>query len=72
MSNIFLKLFFIYLAFTFFFWMTGELVRTSPWRLLLTLYGPEFANFGGKILKIWLAFLPEKPGWVLIDGRMQG
>jgi hypothetical protein len=30
-----------------FFWMIGELVRTSPWRLLITLDGPEFDNFGG-------------------------
>jgi hypothetical protein len=53
--------------------MIGELVRTSPWRLLVTLYGPEFDNFGGgnSPMKVWLAYLTEKPGWVLMCGRMQ-
>jgi hypothetical protein len=27
--------------------MTGELVKTSPQRLLVTLEGPEFDNVGG-------------------------
>jgi hypothetical protein len=35
----------IRLAFCFFFWVIGELVRTSPWRFLLTPNGPEFDNF---------------------------
>jgi hypothetical protein len=53
--------------------MTGELVRTSPWRLLVTLDGPEFDNSGGGDNSMgfgWWLF-PEKPGWVLMDGWMQ-
>ena len=48
--------------------MTGELVRTSPQRLLVTLDGSEFDCFGGGDNR--LVFLPEKPGWVLIVGKM--
>jgi hypothetical protein len=39
--------------------MIGELVRTSPWRLLVTLDGPEFDNFGrgdNSMSSGWLAF----------------
>jgi hypothetical protein len=59
-------------GFSFFFWMIGELVRTSPWRLLVTLVGAEFDNLmeGTIPRKFWLAFFPEKPGWMLMDGRM--
>jgi len=40
-----MKLLFLRLAFCFFFWMIGELMRTSPGRLLVTLDGSEFGNF---------------------------
>jgi hypothetical protein len=54
--------------------MTGELTRTSPWRLLVTLDGPEFDNFGGgKNSRRHLVgvFFTEEPGWMFMDGRMQ-
>jgi hypothetical protein len=65
--------YYLCLAFSFFFWMIGELVRISPWRPLFTLDGPEFDNFveGDNSMKFWLVFLTEKPGWVLMGGRMQ-
>jgi hypothetical protein len=67
-----LKLFFIYLAFSFFFWMIGELVRTSPWRLLLTLDGFEFDHFsGGDNSMPFVGVFPEKPGCALVERRMQ-
>ena len=40
--NLSMKLLFLRFAFSFFFWMIGELVRTSPVRLLVTLDGCEF------------------------------
>ena len=67
-----MKLLFLRLAFSFSFWMIGELVRTSPERLLVTLDGPEFDNFFGEynFMRI-LTFLSVKLGWMLMDGRMQ-
>jgi hypothetical protein len=71
--SIWLNSFCMHLAFCFFLWMTGELVRTSPRRLFVALHGPEFDNFGGgnNFWEFWLAFLSEKPEWVLMDGRTQ-
>jgi hypothetical protein len=53
--------------------MIGELMGTSRQRLLFALESPELDNFGegDNFMRIWSAFLSEKPGWVLKDGRMQ-
>jgi len=42
--------------------MIGELVRTSPWRLLITLDGPEFYNYGGgdNSMRILVAVPPPR------------
>jgi len=69
-----MKLLFLRLAFSFFFWMIGELVRTSPERLLVTLDGPEFDPppfFFRVQFHENLAFLSVKLGWMLMDGRMK-
>ena len=68
-----LKLFFLSLALCFFFWMNGEPLGTSTQRLLYNLDSPEIDSFGegDNFMRIWLAFLSEKPGWVLKDGRTQ-
>jgi len=51
-------------------WRSRENLSTEISRYL---HGPEFDNFGGgnNFREFWLAFLSEKPGWVLMDGRMQ-
>jgi hypothetical protein len=71
-----LKLFFIGLAFSFFFWMIGELVRTSPWKRLVTLDGPEFDIFGGgdKSMRLLVGFLLRNlDGCLWMDGcRSEG
>ena len=61
------------LTFRFFFWMIGNLVRTSPGRLLFTLDGPEFDFFLERTIlwEFWLAFLSVELGWVLMDERAQ-
>ena len=66
----------IRLTFCFFFWMIGELVRTSPWRFQVALDGPEFDNFWwrGQFHEnfVCLFFFPEAPGCILMDGWMYG
>jgi hypothetical protein len=64
-----MKLFFLLLAFCFFSWMIGELVRTSPWRLLVTLDGPEFDNFFGEdnFMRI-LVGMPFGETWMDVEG----
>jgi hypothetical protein len=51
----------------------GELVRTSPWRILLNLYGPEFDKFcqGHIAMMVLVGFVPVTPDWVLTDGQKQ-
>jgi hypothetical protein len=53
--------------------MNGEPLGTSTQRLLYNLDSPEIDSFGegDNFMRIWLAFLSEKPGWVLKDGRTQ-
>jgi hypothetical protein len=53
--------------------MIGELVRTSPRRILLNLYGPEFDKFrrGHISMTILVVFVPVIPDWVLTDGQRQ-
>jgi hypothetical protein len=60
-------------GFCFFFLVIGELVRTSPWRILVTLDGPEFYKFlrGHISTTILVAFFSDIPDWVLTDGQMQ-
>jgi len=67
-------LFFVHFAFCVFLWLIGELVRTSQRRLLVTLDDPEPLTIVVERTfswEIWLVFLPEKPGWVLMGGRMK-
>jgi len=71
--NHFLKLFFVRLAFCVFFWMIGELVRTSPRRLLFTPDGNDFVNFGGGAISWkfnWPFFLRNLVGCWWMDGCM--
>jgi hypothetical protein len=53
--------------------MIGELVRTSLRRLLLTSDDPEFDNGCGAdiFMRNSIDFFPEKPGWMLMGGRMK-
>ena len=73
--NLSVELLFLRLAFCFFFWMIGELVRTSPGRFLVTLDGSEldilFLFESTVSWEFWSAFLSVKLGRVLMDGRMQ-
>ena len=68
-----LKLFFLRLAVCFFLRMTAELMGTSRHRLLFALDSPDLDNFGedDSFARILSAFLSEKLGWVLKEGRMQ-
>jgi hypothetical protein len=53
--------------------MIGELMGTSGHKLLFALDGHKLDNFGedDNFIRIWLAFLSEKPVGVLTDGNMQ-
>ena len=56
--------------FRLFLWMTGELVRTSLWRLPFTIDGSEFDNFGGGeiFMRILIDFSSWET-WMDVDGR---
>ena len=67
--NLSMKLLFLLLTFCFSFWMNGELVRTSPGRLLVTLDGSEFDNFfGGNIFMRILVGISFSETWTGADG----